>query len=151
MQNKEVDLKSFEELINKKIFTIDDSQTELSLEEEAKYSSPVDDDDDKSASAQISEKAKKLKIANEKLVIENTNLKKLSDHRLHYSWAIFVFVVLYTLSFIAIFVLVGIKFLCINDSVMKIFLGTNTIQIVGILYIVAKWLYPANGNSNGKK
>jgi hypothetical protein len=153
VQDKETELQSFLELISKKKFTIDESQTELSIEEEQEYSSPSDDDNDKSASIQISEKAKeqvnKLKIANEKLKIDNDNLKKLAEHRIKYSWAIFIFVICFVSVSLGIVILSGLNILCLSDTILGALQGTNMVQVIGVLYIVTKWLYPANGN--GKK
>lgn len=86
---------------------------------------------------QMKEKANKLKI-------ENDNLKKLADHRIRYSWAILIFVVLFVIASITTVILTGNKILTINDNVLDILLATNTVQVVGVLYIVAKWLYPTN-------
>ncbi len=79
-----------------------------------------------------------------KLEIENENLKKLADHRIQYSWGIYGFVFFFVTFSLAIVVLSGLKVLQINDNVLDVLLGTNMIQVVGVLYIVAKWLYPNN-------
>lgn len=86
---------------------------------------------------QFREKANKLKI-------ENENLKKLANHRITYSWWIFGFVVLFVLLSFMIIILSGLDVLKLNDNVLDVLLGTNMAQVVGVLYIVAKWLYPNN-------
>lgn len=83
----------------------------------------------------LKEKAKSLKI-------ENDNLKKLNSHRINYSNYILCFVVVFVGLTIVIITLSGNKTLSINDNVLITLLSTNMFQVVGILYIVTKWLYP---------
>lgn len=84
----------------------------------------------------------KAKAELSKLTIENDNLKNLSQHRITYSWWIFGFVVLFVLIVLGIIVSNGLSWIVLNDNVLNILLATNTVQVVGVLYIIAKWLYP---------
>jgi hypothetical protein len=102
--------------------------------------------------AKATESLQEYKLKNKKLEIENQNLQTLAKHRINFSWAIFAFVIAFVLFALSIVVLSGISEestfkLNINDNVLDIILATNTVQVVGVLYIVAKWLYPASKES----
>ena len=89
----------------------------------------------------------KAREENHKLTIENGNLEKLAKHRITYSWWIFGFVVIFLTMVLLIVTLNGFQIMKLNDNVIDTLLATNMVQVVGILYIVAKWLYPQN-NTN---
>ena len=76
------------------------------------------------------------------LKIENANLEKLAKHRISYSWWIFAFVFTFLILVLSILLLSGFKIIVLSDNVLNTLLATNMVQIVGVLYIVAKWLYP---------
>lgn len=84
----------------------------------------------------------KAREENNKLKIENGNLEKLAKHRITYSWAIFVFVVVVVLIVLGIFIFSGLGKLTLSTDNLDTLLQTNTVQAIGILYIIAKWLYP---------
>lgn len=93
--------------------------------------------------SKATEALQEYKLKNEKLEIENQNLQKLATHRINFSWAIFGFVIAFVLFALSIVVLSGLSEestwkLTINDNVLDIILATNTAQVIGVLYIVAK-------------
>lgn len=129
------------EAINKiKIPTdLKDTTEEIKLYELSANAVNIDDTDsiDNTLVLKLQEKAKKLKI-------KNDNLIKLADHRIQFSWAIFVFVLLFSFFSLMILVCKGNGKLDISDEVIIVLLGTTVINVVGVLYIVTKWLYPQN-------
>lgn len=91
-----------------------------------------------------------------KLTIENDDLAMLGPHRRLFSWFIFGFGVLFTVVtivyLIAATVPVNIQvgelmvertYVQVDDSVLKILLGTSLAQVVGLMYVVARWLFPS--------
>ena len=84
----------------------------------------------------------KARESTNKLKIENGNLEKIAKHRITYSWWIFGFVVTFLILVLTILLLSGFKIIELNDNVLNTLLATNMVQVVGVLYIVAKWLYP---------
>ena len=76
------------------------------------------------------------------LQINNDNIEKLANHRIKYSWFIFWFVCIFFIYSLTIVLLNGFKIITISDTVLGILLGTNTADVIGVLFIVAKWLYP---------
>jgi len=84
----------------------------------------------------------KARESTNKLKIENVNLEQLAKHRIAYSWWIFGFVVTFLILVLTILILSGFKVIELNDNVLNTLLTTNMVQVVGVLYIVAKWLYP---------
>lgn len=129
------------EAINKiKIPTdLKDTTEEIKLYELSANAVNIDDTDsiDNTLVLKLQEKAKKLKI-------KNDNLIKLADHRIQFSWAIFVFVLLFSFFSLMILVCKGNGKLDISDEVIIVLLGTTVLNVVGVLYIVTKWLYPQN-------
>lgn len=129
------------EAINKiKVPTdLKDTTEEIKLYELSANAVNIDDTDsiDNTLVLKLQEKAKKLKI-------KNDNLIKLADHRIQFSWAIFVFVLLFSFFSLMILVCKGNGKLDISDEVIIVLLGTTVINVVGVLYIVTKWLYPQN-------
>jgi hypothetical protein len=100
-----------------------------------------------------------LKLNNDTLRIQNSELHGLACHRINYSWAIFAltllflfatFLFLYLSSHVTYDVMCHkfIKNIEISDDVMMVLLGTNAVQVVGILFVVAKWLFPAANNKH---
>ncbi len=80
----------------------------------------------------------------ELLNTENIALKSLSQHRIQYSWAIFVLVSLFILASFVVAYMYGSGHLDkLDTSIIITIFTTNMVQLVGVLYIVAKWLYPA--------
>ncbi|AFI05165.1 hypothetical protein [Helicobacter cetorum] len=60
-------------------------------------------------------------------------------------WTKFIFGVIFTyiIVIILIFCAIGFGWLKYNDSsVVNIFLGTTSVHVIGLAYIVAKWLFP---------
>tara|TARA_B100000745_G_C20154332_1_gene395603 strand:- start:1009 stop:1506 length:498 start_codon:yes stop_codon:yes gene_type:complete len=91
-----------------------------------------------------------------KLEIENDDLALLGPHRRHYSWWILGFVFLFVFTTFLLLVLSAVQIetpqsgqpstyhslIEIDNEVMMTLLATNTVQVVGLLYVVAKWLFP---------
>lgn len=114
------------------------------------------------------EEISRLKNENTTLEIENDNLSKLANHRRYFSWAILVFV--FIVVFITLYIVAQsgspyvitfhtdenksvqllITHYILSDKVLMTLLGTNLVQVVGILLIVVNWLYPSNNNHNSK-
>lgn len=84
----------------------------------------------------------KARVENNTLKIKNSNLENLAGHRIAYSWGLFGFVVLFMVSTLAVLLLSGKDNLTLSDTVLTVLLGTNMTQVIGVLYIVTKWLYP---------
>ncbi|PCK03621.1 MAG: hypothetical protein COA42_20460 [Alteromonadaceae bacterium] len=89
-----------------------------------------------------------------KLEIENDDLARLGPHRRKYSWWILYFVIAFvTVTFVTL--LMSSYQIKISDGdayrtlinldkeVVVTLLATNTVQVVGLLYVVAKWLFPS--------
>ena len=84
----------------------------------------------------------KAREAINKLRIENENLKNLADHRIQYSKWIFWLVAVVISTVFTILILGGLEVVKIDKETLTALLRTNTMQVVGVLFIVAKWLYP---------
>lgn len=89
------------------------------------------------------------------LKLQNDNLIMLSNLRKNYSWAIFCLSAFFLIVSMTIVILSAIticngqpsecfSILDLSDDVLLMILGTNVTQVIGILFIVAKWLYPNN-------
>lgn len=100
-----------------------------------------------------------------KLEIENNDLAMLDPHRRLYSWWIlgfaiaFVFIT-FTFLFLASYqteVITEDKstiyktLIVLDKEVMMTLLATNTVQVVGLLYVVAKWLFPSKFSKSEEK
>lgn len=113
--------------------------------------------------AKATEQVNKLKNENEKLAIENGNLKKLAEHRETYSWAILAFVIATVIATFYIIIQASTPTLfpildngkyykllitkyVMSDQVIMMLLGTTLAQVLGILWLVVNWLYPSNNN-----
>ena len=100
-----------------------------------------------------------LNIAKEKirkLEIENDDLAKLGPHRRRYSWFILGFVFVFVLIAFSILLMSSFQIqsttedkvaffrtlIKLDNEVIMTLLATNTVQVVGLLYVVAKWLFP---------
>ena len=91
-----------------------------------------------------------------KLEIENDDLAMLGPHRRTYSWWILAFVLAFVVITFVILVLSSLQIehvsktdvaqfytlLSLDNKVLMTLLATNTVQVVGLLYVVAKWLFP---------
>ena len=108
-----------------------------------------------------------LDIAKEKirkLEIENDDLAKLGPHRRKYSWCILGFVFIFVVIAFSILLLSSFQiqsitedktlffrtFIKLDNEVLMTLLATNTVQVVGLLYVVAKWLFPIKSVQKGK-
>jgi len=144
--------------------------TDDTSEESTYIEPPIEaqhDHKDKEALVLVKETAReqlnKFKKKNEKLEIENSNLKKLAEHREAYSWAILLFVVVTVIITFYIVVQASTPVLfpildngkyykllitnyVISDNVIMTLLSTTLVQVIGILLLVVKWLYPSNNN-----
>lgn len=97
-----------------------------------------------------------------KLEIENNDLALLGPHRRQYSWWILGFVILFVIISFSVLLMssyqievigegksIGFRTLIkLDNEVLMTLLATNTVQVVGLLYVVAKWLFPTK--SKGK-
>jgi len=100
-----------------------------------------------------------LSIAKErirKLEIENDDLAMLGPHRRAYSWWILGFVISFVLATFTVLLMSSFQIeviaedktasfrtlLKLENEVVMTLLATNTVQVVGLLYVVAKWLFP---------
>lgn len=86
----------------------------------------------------------KARQENNKLKIENDNLQNLANHRIEYSKWIFKLVTFVIIIVFTIVILDGFDIINLDKETLDILLKTNTVQVVGVLFIVAKWLYPNN-------
>ncbi|MFA6143631.1 MAG: hypothetical protein WCW84_05855 [Sulfurimonas sp.] len=140
--------------------------TDDTSEESTYIEPPIEaqhDHKEKEATALIQETARKVKAKNARLEIENSNLKKLAEHREAYSWAILAFVICTVIVTFYIVIQAGTPVLfpilendkdykllitnyVISDQVIMTLLGTTLAQVIGILWLVVKWLYPSNNN-----
>lgn len=100
-----------------------------------------------------------LNLAKEKirkLEIENDDLAMLGPHRRKYSWWILAFVFLFVIATFSIVLMSSFQVeavaanqklffrtvINLDNAVLMTLLATNTVQVVGLLYVVAKWLFP---------
>lgn len=91
-----------------------------------------------------------------KLEIENDDLAMLGPHRRKYSWWILGFVISFVLITFSILLMSSLQIeaatnekplsfrtlIILDNLVIMTLLATNTVQVVGLLYVVAKWLFP---------
>lgn len=119
-------------------------------EEEIYVETPDEIQDEHKNANVLKEVQEKAREAVNTLKIENQNLQKLADHRIRYSWAILAFVVVFCLLVLRVVFLVGSEEMKLSDTVLNMLLGTTMVQVIGVLYIVAKWLYPQNGKDKTK-
>lgn len=96
------------------------------------------------------------KVRIRKLEIENDDLAKLGPHRRKSSWfilgVVFVFVLIaFSILFMSSFQIQSTTedkavlfrtLIKLDNEVIMTLLATNTVQVVGLLYVVAKWLFP---------
>lgn len=99
-----------------------------------------------------------------KLAIENDDLAMLGPHRRKYSWWILSFVFFFVITTFSILVLSSIQIalpqkniespfytiLNLDNEVLITLLATNTVQVVGLLFVVAKWLFPTKEITKSK-
>lgn len=99
-----------------------------------------------------------LEIAKQKirtLQIKNDDLAQLGPHRRTYSWWILGFSIVFVACSVIIVFLSSYQILSaegdatkystllkLSDDVLMTLLATNTVQVVGLLFVVAKWLFP---------
>lgn len=91
-----------------------------------------------------------------KLEIENNDLALLGPHRRNYSWWILGFVILFVIISFSVLLMSSYQIevvgegevvdfrtlIELDNEVLMTLLATNTVQVVGLLYVVAKWLFP---------
>ena len=118
------------------------SLNQFSDEEQIYTEAPSESQNDHKSVEALKLVQEKAREENNKLKIDNQNLKDLATHRIKYSKWILGFVILFVSTVLIILILSGYKILIFNDNVIDVLLATNTVQVVGVLYIVAKWLYP---------
>ncbi|MBL1260374.1 MAG: hypothetical protein COB33_007580 [Thiotrichaceae bacterium] len=100
-------------------------------------------------------KSQALEIAKQQirtLKISNDDLAQLGPHRRKYSWWVLVFTILFVF---VVTLIVGLSswqievsekeyrtLIKLEDEVLITLLATTTVQVVGLLYVVARWLFP---------
>jgi hypothetical protein len=121
---------------------------ESSKEEGIFVDDPGEDYDAQKKALAYKESSEKSKQEIQRLKIENADLEMLGPHRRKYSWWIFGFVAFFVLlAFITLF-FTGLNIINLSENVLITLLTTNMFQVVGLLYIVAKWLFtPKNMHS----
>lgn len=67
---------------------------------------------------------------------------QLKDRRVRWARRILIAIFVYIIAILAIFVAMGALKLQYNPSVMNVFLGTTSVHVIGLAYVVAKWLFP---------
>ncbi|MDQ6989922.1 MAG: hypothetical protein Q9M19_08560 [Mariprofundaceae bacterium] len=87
------------------------------------------------------------------LQINNDDLAQLGPHRRLYSWWILGFSIFFIISVLVVLILASYQvalserelgtMLKLDNEVLITLLATNTVQVVGLLFIVAKWLFPS--------
>ena len=121
------------------------SELKTSTDEEGVYNeTPAESQTDHKSIEAFKLLQDKAREENNKLKIDNENLKKLADHRIDYSKWIFKLVASFIGAVFSIVVLDGFGVIEVEKDTLDILLKTNTVQVVGVLFIVAKWLYPNN-------
>ena len=118
------------------------SLSQSSNEEQIYSETPAESQHDHKSIEALKLVQEKAREENNKLKIENQNLQNLASHRIVYSWWIFAFVVLVVIIILGIFIASGLGTLTISSDNLDTLLQSNTVQVIGILYIIAKWLYP---------
>jgi hypothetical protein len=120
-------------------------QLKNSTEEEKVYTeTPQESQIDHKGNEALKLLQDKARQENNKLKIENENLKNLADHRIEYSKWIFKLVSAVIAVVFIILLLDGFEIINLDKETLDILLKTNAVQVVGVLFIVAKWLYPNN-------
>lgn len=73
----------------------------------------------------------------------NRNYKiQLKARRVRWARRIFVAIFIYIAIILLIFIAIGHSSLKYDSSVVNVFLGTTSIHIIGLAYVVANWLFP---------
>jgi hypothetical protein len=121
-----------------------------SEEEQLFEDKPGSDYEEQKKALAYRESSEKSQQVIQKLKIENTDLALLGPYRRKYSWWIFIFAVSFVLLAMALLLLSGFQVITISDQVLITLLATNTVQVVGLLYIVAKWLFTPRTIANKK-
>lgn len=95
------------------------------------------------------------------LTIRNDDLSRLGPHRRKFSWWILIFSASFVVCTMGIVLLSSYQVpineseystpIKLDDSVLITLLATNTVQVVGLLYVVAKWLFPSIDVNNKSK
>ena len=105
-----------------------------------------------------------LELAKQKirtLKIRNDDLSQLGPHRIKFSWWVLGFSIFFVICTLLIVFLSSYQIptsedeyrtiIELDDSVLITLLATNTVQIVGLLYVVARWLFPSIDKNNKSK
>lgn len=73
----------------------------------------------------------------------NRNYKiQLKARRVRWARRIFVAIFIYIAIILLIFIAIGHSLLKYDSSIVNVFLGTTSIHIIGLAYVVANWLFP---------
>ena len=70
--------------------------------------------------------------------------KALSEIRIAYSKYIFRCLILYLILILGIVICVGLEWLQLEMPIIVTLISTTTISVVGLVAIVAKWLFPTS-------
>lgn len=72
---------------------------------------------------------------------------QLKARRVRWARRIFVAIFVYIAAILLVFIAIGCSSLKYNSSVVNVFLGTTSIHIIGLAYVVANWLFPHSKKS----
>jgi len=111
-------------------------------------------------------KTQALELAKQKirtLKIQNDDLAQLGPHRRKYSWWVLGFSITFVVIVLTILVLSSLQIVAgesgfrtiikLENEVLITLLATNTVQVIGLLYVVARWLFPTidkNGSADSE-
>ncbi|HTJ13499.1 MAG TPA: hypothetical protein VL547_15800 [Dinghuibacter sp.] len=90
------------------------------------------------------EEVRKLKIQNDLLQAKFEKITGDNKARKTHSLLIFVMVFFWLVSVVALLALSGLGILCLSDKVLITLLTTTTINVIGLLVIVANYLFNKN-------
>lgn len=96
--------------------------------------------------------AEKLTEYQKKLDELEAGRTMLSQRKL-YAFLLFALSVVWLVCIAIILVLVGLKILVFSDNVLMVLIGTTTANVLGLFYIVTRWLFPEKSvrNKEGQK
>lgn len=67
---------------------------------------------------------------------------RLKNRRVRWARRILIAIFVYIAIILTIFIAIGFLKLSYDSSVVNVFLGTTSVHIIGLAYVVAKWLFP---------
>ena len=85
---------------------------------------------------------KEQKLHNQRKHLENNSLRDDVRLKKHYGYAILIGIFVWLLLVLVTVCLTGLQKLYLSDSVLVTLLSTTTVNLIGVLWVVVKYLFP---------